>query len=99
MEGIGERMSEYKRINGEWHDLSTGEIVNLKEYAKGDIQHGDFEKEFFVKRNHKRRNCVFCGRNIKGREIFYRNFPYPYVTYPSWFCCRECFEEKEEKAK
>lgn len=63
-----------------------------KKQAKIDIKRGDFESDERT-RNNKRRNCVFCGKNIPKDTDFYRNFDYPYEkNLPRWFACLPCFK-------
>jgi len=80
----------YKR-DGIWY--LDGKKVDIKEYARQEIKCGNFDEKY-SERNHKRRICVFCGRTIPKLETYYTNFPYPYVTYPSWFACENCFKKE-----
>jgi len=67
--------------------------ATIKE-AIQDIKVGDYEYCFLgALRNHKRRNCIFCGKNIKKGEPYYKNFEYPYINLPRWFACEKCFKQ------
>ncbi|RLI84748.1 hypothetical protein DRP07_00095 [Archaeoglobales archaeon] len=64
-----------------------------KEQAIEDIKGGDFEITICF-RNNKRRNCIFCGKNIPGGEEFVKNFEYPYMPdLPRWKACINCFNK------
>ncbi len=59
-----------------------------------DIISGDYEEEFFATRRDKRRNCIFCGKNIPPEETYYKNFEYPYMPdQKRWFTCKNCFDK------
>jgi len=65
-----------------------------REQAIQDIQNGDYEITIRYHRNDKRRNCIFCGRNIPKNEEFAKNYEYPYLKgLPRWFACLPCFKK------
>jgi len=70
-----------------------------KEEALKDLANGDWEEVWGRKRKDKRRNCIFCGKNIPPEEVFYKNFEYPYINIPRWFCCQECFHKLKKEGK
>ena len=72
-----------------------------KEEAQQDIDDRDFENVIFPpKRNNIKRNCIFCGKNIKGRQEYYKHWEYSYLAgIKRWNACKECFEIAYEKKK
>jgi len=71
------------------------------EQAREDIKNGDYEFVFIPPtRNNKNRNCVFCGKNIKKGEKFYKHFEYPYLPNQArWVACVSCFKKEKERGK
>ncbi len=65
-----------------------------KEQARNDIKNDSFEFMWGIERDNKNRDCIFCKRNIKGGEDFYRNWVYPYVQNANWFSCEDCFKKE-----
>ncbi len=70
-----------------------------KKEAKRDIQWRDFESIIFPPtKNHKNRNCLFCGKNIKGGEQYFRHFEYTYeANQKRWKACINCFNKIYEE--
>ena len=63
------------------------------------IQRQDYEGVMFPpKRNDKRRNCIFCGKNIKAGKEYFRHFEYTYMSNQKrWNSCVKCFNKIYEE--
>lgn len=63
------------------------EMIKAKDYD-------DMHLYFLAHRNDKRRNCVFCGINIKAGQPFAMHFEFPYESNQlRWFACEKCFKK------
>jgi len=64
-----------------------------KKQAIWQIDQRDFEHVFSPpQKDDKRRNCLFCKKNIKGGEQYFKHYEYTYQPNQlRWNACEKCF--------